>query len=117
MQRQFIYFILLSLIVAIFVLSNSDVMRVQLFFWSYTLSGSLVILISIALGGLLVFLFGLIKQVQRHLKLKDLEKQNQALSAELTHLQSKQTQLEQEIEKLKAELNQLSLEEPKQSIG
>ncbi len=113
MQRQFIYFLLLSLLVAVFVLSNSEVMNVQLFFWAYSLSGSLVILISMALGGSLVFLFGLSKQVRGHLKIKEYEKLNQSLKEENARLKESQSTLEQTVEKLKAENNQLSLETPK----
>jgi uncharacterized integral membrane protein len=113
MQRQFIYFLLLSLLVAIFVLSNSEVMNVQLFFWSYSLSGSLVILISLALGGLLVFLFGVSKQVKNHMKLKEYEKLNQSLKEQIAQLKQSQATLQQTIEELKAQVNQLSLETPK----
>lgn len=50
MQRQFLSLLLVSILIAIFALTNVDIMQVRLFFWTYELSASLVILFSVALG-------------------------------------------------------------------
>ena len=111
MQRQFILFLILSLIVSIFVLSNAEVMTVRLFFWSFELSGSLVILLALALGALLVYLLGLSRYVRQILRTKDLEKQLLTTQQQLKEIQTLSATQAQEIETLKAEVNQLSLEQ------
>ena len=107
MQKQFIFVILVSIIVAIFALTNAEVMTVRLFFWTYQLSGSLVILISVALGALLVLLFGLYKSVKTKFTLRNLNNEVVSLKASNENLNSKNKALEQEIERLKAEVNTL----------
>lgn len=107
MQKQFIFVILVSIIVAIFALTNAEVMTVRLFFWTYQLSGSLVILISVALGALLVLVFGLYKSVKTKFTLRNLNNEVASLKASNENLNSKNKALEQEIERLKAEVNTL----------
>ena len=107
MQKQFIFVILVSIIVAIFALTNAEVMTVRLFFWTYQLSGSLVILISVALGALLVLVFGLYKSVKTKFTLRNLNNEVVSLKASNENLNSKNKALEQEIERLKAEVNTL----------
>lgn len=107
MQKQFIFVILVSIIVAIFALTNAEVMTVRLFFWTYQLSGSLVILISVALGALLVLMFGLYKSVKTKFTLRNLNNEVVSLKASNENLNSKNKALEQEIERLKAEVNTL----------
>ena len=107
MQKQFIFVILVSIIVAIFALTNAEVMTVRLFFWTYQLSGSLVILISVALGALLVLVFGLYKSVKTKFTLRNLNNEVVSLKVSNENLNSKNKALEQEIERLKAEVNTL----------
>ena len=107
MQKQFIFVILVSIIVAIFALTNAEVMTVRLFFWTYQLSGSLVILISVALGALLVLVFGLYKSVKTKFTLRNLNNEVVSLKASNENLNSKNKALEQEVERLKAEVNTL----------
>jgi uncharacterized integral membrane protein len=107
MQKQFIFLILVSIIVAIFALTNAEVITVRLFFWTYQLSGSLVILISVALGALLVLVFGLYKSVKTKFSLRNLNNEVVSLKATNENLNSKNKVLEQEIERLKAEVNTL----------
>jgi len=107
MQKQFIFVILVSIIVAIFALTNAEVMTVRLFFWTYQLSGSLVILISVALGALLVLVFGLYKSVKTKFTLRNLNNEVVSLKASNENLNSRNKALEQEVERLKAEVNTL----------
>ncbi len=107
MQKQFIFLILVSIIVAIFALTNAEVMTVRLFFWTYQLSGSLVILISVALGALLVLVFGLYKSVKTQFTLRNLNNEVVSVKASNESLNSRNKTLEQEIERLKAEVNTL----------
>lgn len=107
MQKQFIFLILVSIIVAIFALTNAEVMTVRLFFWTYQLSGSLVILISVALGALLVLVFGLYKSVKTQFTLRNLNNEVVSVKASNESLNNRNKTLEQEIERLKAEVNTL----------
>lgn len=115
MQKQFILFILLSILVSIFAITNAEVMNVQLFFWNYQLSGSLVILVSVALGASLVLLFGLYRSIKIRFTIRDLEKTIKNLKIQLESLTSEHNKTLQDNEKLKAEINQLQYSDPKQT--
>jgi uncharacterized integral membrane protein len=112
MQRQFLLLLLVSILISIFALTNVDIMQVRLFFWTYELSASLVILFSVALGASLIFLLGLSQQIALRLKLKDSEKKLTQANAELNRVSEINETLAQQIEVLKAEVNQLSLQTP-----
>lgn len=107
MQKQFIFVILISIVVAIFALTNAEVMTVRLFFWTYQLSGSLVILISVALGALLVLVFGLYKSVKTQFTLRNLNNEIKTLKSSQEALSASNASYQQEIERLKAEVNTL----------
>lgn len=105
MQKQFILFVLLSIIIAFFAITNADIMTVRLFFWTYDLSGSLVILISVALGGLLVFLFGLVTFFKHKKIVWDLHKDVKSAQSTIDELTKQKNLNLQQIENLKAELS------------
>ena len=105
MQKQVLVILLVAILVAVFALTNAEVMSVRLFFWTYELSGSLVILISVALGAMLVFLLNTVGWIKSKFTLK-------GVKTELEHTKKqrddalKENQLyQQEIENLKAKLN------------
>lgn len=105
MQKQFILFILLSIIISAFAITNAEIMTVRLFFWTFSLSGSLVILLSVALGGLLVFLFGLVSFFKNKMAIRDLQKELKSAQLSIDEL-TRQKQLNlQQIEDLKAEIS------------
>jgi lipopolysaccharide assembly protein A len=105
MQKQFILFVLLSIIIAVFAITNADIMTVRLFFWTYDLSGSLVILISVALGGLLVFLFGLVNFFKNKKVIWDLHKEVKSAQITIDELTRQKNLHLQQIEDLMAELS------------
>jgi uncharacterized integral membrane protein len=105
MQKQFILFVLLSIIIAIFAITNADIMTVRLFFWTFDLSGSLVILISVGLGGLLVFLFGLVNFFKNKRIIWDLQKEVKSAKLTIDELTRQKNLSLQQIEDLKAELS------------
>lgn len=105
MQKQFIMFVLLSIIIAFFAITNADIMTVRLFFWTFDLSGSLVILISVALGGLLVFLFGLVTFFKHKKLVWDLQKEVKSQKLTVDELTKQKNLNLQQIEDLKAELS------------
>jgi len=107
MQKQFIFFILLSILVAFFAITNAEVMTVQLFFWSFQLSGSLVILLSVALGALLVLLFGIYRSFKTRSTIKELERNLANTKTQLETLKNEQNKTLQDNEVLKAEVYQL----------
>lgn len=117
MQKQFIFFILLSILVAIFAITNANIMSVQLFLWSFQLSGSLVILLSVALGASLVLLFGLYRSIKTRMTIRDLEKNINNLKIQQETLITEHKKTLQENEVLKAEVNQLQNSIPKQTSG
>lgn len=105
MQKQFILFVLLSIIIAIFAITNADIITVRLFFWTFDLSGSLVILISVGLGGLLVFLFGLISFFKNKRIIWDLQKELKSAKLTIDELTRQKNLSLQQIEDLKAEMS------------
>lgn len=115
MQKQFILFIILSILVAIFAITNANVMNVQLFLWSFQLSGSLVILLSVALGAGLVLLFGIYRSFKTRMTIRDLEKHVSNLKVEHETLITEHKKTLQENEVLKSQVNQLQYTMPKQT--
>jgi lipopolysaccharide assembly protein A len=115
MQKQFIFLILLSILVAIFAITNANIISVQLFLWSFQLSGSLVILISVALGASLVLLLGLYRSIKTRMTIRDLEKNINNLKTAHEVLITEHKKTLQENEVLKAEVNQLQNSIPKQT--
>lgn len=105
MQKQFILFVLLSIIIAIFAITNADIITVRLFFWTFDLSGSLVILISVGLGGLLVFLFGLVSYFKNKRIIWDLQKELKSAKLTIDELTRQKNLSLQQIEDLKAEMS------------
>jgi len=105
MQKQFILFVLLSIIIAIFAITNADIITVRLFFWTFDLSGSLVILISVGLGGLLVFLFGLVSFFKNKRIIWDLQKELKSAKLTIDELTRQKNLSLQQIEDLKAEMS------------
>ncbi len=105
MQKQFILFVLLSIIIAIFAITNADIITVRLFFWTFDLSGSLVILISVGLGGLLVFLFGLVNFFKNKRIIWDLQKELKSAKLTIDELTRQKNLSLQQIEDLKAEMS------------
>lgn len=107
MQRQIIYFLLVAILVAIFALTNAQVMTVRLFFVSYELSGALVILISVALGSLLVVVLNAANWFKQKREIKSLKHEKEKLQLQLENAMTQLENAQQEIENLKAEKNQL----------
>jgi uncharacterized integral membrane protein len=105
MQKQFILFVLLSIVIALFAITNADIMTVRLFFWTFDLSGSLVILISVGLGGLLVFLFGLVNFFKNKKIIWDLQKEVKSAKLTIEELTRQKNLGLQQVEDLKAELS------------
>ncbi len=109
MQKQFIFFIILSVLVAIFAITNAEVMTVRLFFWTFELSGSLVILLSVLLGALLVILFGMVSWIKKKLLVKDLRRELDMAKKHVEQCTTEKEQLMVQVQDLKAEIKQMQL--------
>lgn len=102
MQKQFVFLLIVAILVAIFTITNAEVMTVRLFFWTYQLSGSLVILISVALGALLVIALNAISWIKQKHTIKELNKQVEQTKNELAKALQDNVTLQAEIETEKA---------------
>jgi putative membrane protein len=93
-EVRFVFFVALAILIALFAVLNAEVMTLNLFFWRFDVSASIVILASVLLGGILMSLFGLPTQVRSHLRYRGTRKQ-------LAELQAKNDALKVELEATK----------------
>lgn len=82
-QIRFVIFIALTILVALFAILNAQVMTLNLLFVRFEISASIVILVSVLLGGLLTVLFGLSTRVKSHLRHNETRKQAASLQNQL----------------------------------
>ncbi len=107
MKVNIILLFLIIIAVTVFAVSNSEVVAVNLLFTQVAISQALVIFISVALGGLMVFLLALIQEFKLKRKLKSKDK-------EINKLEKKVKKLELELEgvhQLNLELKNSRIEE------
>lgn len=74
MQIWFVFSLILSVLIALFAVVNSDIVTIRVFWFNFQLSQSLVIIISAALGAIITIflgLFGRIKSGFKIIALKD----------------------------------------------
>ncbi len=105
MQKQFIFFITLSIIVAIFAITNAEVMTIRLIFWSFDMSGSILILLSVLLGALLVFVFGTVRWVKTQLQIKELKKELEGAYRSIDELTHQKNQLSHQVKEVQLKLD------------
>jgi uncharacterized integral membrane protein len=82
-QVRFVIFIALAILVALFAVLNAEVMTLNLLFVRFDISASIVILVSVLLGGMLTVLFGLSTRVKSHLRHNETRKQLGSLQSQL----------------------------------
>lgn len=87
MNRAQLYFVaalLFALLVAVFVLQNTEPVGVNFLFWQFThVSKVLVILVSAAVGALMVILLGAWWQFKKYIYVRQLESEIRELRAAL----------------------------------
>jgi uncharacterized integral membrane protein len=105
MQKQFVFLLIVAILVAIFAITNAEVVAVRLFFWTFELSGSLLILISVALGALLVVLLNAVTWIKQRNTIKDLNRQLEKAHNQLEMTQAENVNLLQQIEAEKAKVD------------
>lgn len=91
---KFILALVLSIVVALFAIQNSKPVEVTIFFNTFEVSQALVILLSTALGAIIAFSLGLVKQLALSKNLKDRNKSIKQLEYELTTTKTKLAETE-----------------------
>ncbi|WP_099191373.1 LapA family protein [Tepidibacter mesophilus] len=82
MQLGFIISLIFAILVALFAVQNSGSVVISFLFAEFNISQALVILISAALGAIIVMLLGFIKQIKLKLKIKEQSKKIKSLEEE-----------------------------------
>lgn len=94
LEIRFIVSLFFAIIVAIFAIQNAGSIDVNFFFWNFTISQAIVIFGSAIIGGVIVFLLGLIKQIKQNRKIKKLTKEVERLTLQLEELKSEKLAVE-----------------------
>lgn len=110
MASRFVISLLFAIIVALFAIQNSGVVTINFLFTEYPVSQALVILISAALGAIIVMFLGAVKQFKLQRKNKD---QTKLLAEKEKAVEDKDKIIEEKgkiIESLQNELQSLKEE-------
>ena len=83
LEIRFIASLFFAIIVAIFAIQNAGSIEVNFFFWNFTVSQAIVIFGAAIIGGIIVLLLGLIKQIRQSRKIKRLTEEVDALKLQL----------------------------------
>jgi uncharacterized integral membrane protein len=97
MQFWFVVSLLFSIIIAIFAALNSNVVTIRLFFATYELSQSIVIILSAVIGAVIAIFFGLFGRIKSAMKMRE-------LNSEIKYYKSKNEELSSTIQKKDIEL-------------
>jgi uncharacterized integral membrane protein len=97
MQFWFVVSLLFSIIIAIFAALNSNVVTIRLFFATYELSQSIVIILSAVIGAVIAIFFGLFGRIKSAMKVRE-------LNSEIKYYKSKNEELSSAVQKKDAEL-------------
>lgn len=82
MQFGFIISLIFAILVAVFAIQNSGSVVISFMFAEFNISQALVILVSAALGAIIVMLLGFVKQIKLKLKIKEQLKRIKSLEEE-----------------------------------
>lgn len=83
LEIRFIASLFFAIIVAIFAIQNAGSIEVNFFFWNFTVSQAIVIFGAAIIGGIIVLLLGLIKQIRQSRKIKRLTEEVDTLKLQL----------------------------------
>lgn len=86
MGISFVITLLFAIIVTLFAIQNANTVVISFLFGEFNISQTLVILISAALGAIIVLLMGIVKQVKQNMKIKSLNNENQEMKKEIDNL-------------------------------
>jgi len=117
MQFTFIISLFFAILVALFAILNAETVTINVLFSKFQTSQAVVILVSAALGAVVVYLLSIIKKIKSSLKLKESDKkvkiyeiENQKLVEELEEIKEKNVELMEELEKTKNTKSEINLE-------
>jgi lipopolysaccharide assembly protein A len=105
MQIWFVISLLLSLIVAVFAVLNSDIVTIRFFSVNYQLSESLVILIAAALGAIITIFLGLFSKLKTSLRTMELNNEIKNSRLRIDELNNTIKNSEQKNSELNNQLN------------
>ena len=91
MRVWFLFSLFFSILVAIFAVSNSNVVLIKLYWVDYELSQSLVILISAVLGALITTFLGVFDRIKSTLKIRELNFVIKSLEEKIIELNNQNT--------------------------
>lgn len=91
MRVWFIFSLLISILVAIFAVLNSNVVLIKLYWVDYQLSQSLVILLSAVLGALIATFSGIFNKIKSTLKIRELNYIVKSLEQKIIELTNQTT--------------------------
>jgi len=109
MQLSFIIVLIISIFISIFAIQNGGEVPIDLFFASYSVSKSIVILISVGSGALIAGILGAFKRIKKSREIRDLNKKIKSLEDEAVVLKEKLKNEEnenQELEKINVDLKE-----------
>ncbi len=98
MQLWFIASLIFAILVAVFAVSNSDIVTIRFMWKQIQLSQSVVILGSAALGAVMIALIGTFSKVKSSLKIRELKKQVKDLEIKLEKMQGQSAETEAKTE-------------------
>lgn len=94
---KFILALMLSILVALFAIQNSEPIDINIFFYTVKLSQALVILISTIVGAIIAFSLGILKQLSLNKELREQNKTIRSLESELSAAQNKLGEMENKL--------------------
>lgn len=94
---KFILALVLSILVALFAIQNSEPIDINIFFYNVKLSQALVILISTIVGAIIAFSLGILKQLALNKEIREQNKTIKSLENELSSTKSKLTDIESKL--------------------
>ncbi|MDK2815295.1 MAG: hypothetical protein PWP18_1208 [Thermoanaerobacter sp.] len=94
-QYYTILALIFAIIVAVFAISNAGPVDISFLYWHYSISQALVILLSAAIGAIIVWIIGLFGQIRYsvtirglNIRIKELEKEKEELNQKIIELQN-----------------------------
>lgn len=112
MQKGFVSILILSIIIAVFAISNSSVVVIDFIFTKVLLSQAIVIFICVLLGATIASIFGWIRQMALKKNIKELSKENKTLKEKVQELKAEEDIAIEEL----AEKEVLDLTEPNKIV-
>lgn len=111
MQIGFILSLIFAILIAVFAVQNSTIVLVDFLFIQVEISQAIVILVSAALGAVIVTLLGIIRQIKLTLKNKELNKKVETLENIKAELENRIEEILEEIVKTEKQKEEPKLDE------